>query len=156
MIGDGRGQLAARISYRRYTSATCLVWREQTEWMSGCLVSCHCCDPCRATHSRRFPRHFLNCNFPQEMKEKTARTWTPRLGREVPDVLLPDIREHPTVTVSRTQCRSKFPQFKDVAGMPRYTPTPPQKGPFAPVLPPLCHCVAGKVPRKNGSRYTGV
>ena len=29
------------------------------------------------------------------MKEKRARTWTPRLGLEVPDVLLPDIRDHP-------------------------------------------------------------
>ena len=26
------------------------------------------------------------------MKEKTARTWTPRLGLELPDALLPDIR----------------------------------------------------------------
>ena len=28
------------------------------------------------------------------MKEKTARTWTPRLGPELPDVILPDIRDH--------------------------------------------------------------
>ena len=27
------------------------------------------------------------------MKEETARIWTPRLGLELPDVLLPDIRE---------------------------------------------------------------
>ena len=29
------------------------------------------------------------------MKEKTARTWTPRLCLKVLDVLLPDIRDHP-------------------------------------------------------------
>ena len=29
------------------------------------------------------------------MKEKRARTWTPRLGPEVADVFLPDIRDHP-------------------------------------------------------------
>ena len=29
------------------------------------------------------------------MKGKRARTGTPRLGLEVPDVLLPDIRDHP-------------------------------------------------------------
>ena len=29
------------------------------------------------------------------MKDKTARTGTPRLGLEVPDVLLADIRNHP-------------------------------------------------------------
>ena len=45
--------------------------------------------------TRRFPRHFWNCDFPKETKEKTARTWAPRLGLEVPDVLLPDIRDHP-------------------------------------------------------------
>ena len=38
--------------------------------------------------SRRFSRHSLNCN------EKRARTWSPRLGLEVPEVLLPDIRDH--------------------------------------------------------------
>ena len=31
------------------------------------------------------------------MKEKTARTLTPKLGLELPDVLLPDIRDHPTL-----------------------------------------------------------
>ena len=29
------------------------------------------------------------------MKEKTARTWTPTLGLKPPDVLLPDIHDHP-------------------------------------------------------------
>ena len=29
------------------------------------------------------------------MKEKMAKTWTPRLGLELPDVLLPDIRDLP-------------------------------------------------------------
>ena len=32
------------------------------------------------------------------MKEKTARTWTPRLGLELPDVLLPDIRDLPIIS----------------------------------------------------------
>ena len=35
------------------------------------------------------------------MKEKAARTWTPRLGLELPDVFLPDIRGHPTECASR-------------------------------------------------------
>ena len=29
------------------------------------------------------------------MKEKTARSWAPRLGLEIPDIPLPDIRDHP-------------------------------------------------------------
>ena len=28
--------------------------------------------------SRRFPRHFWNCDFPRETKEKTTRIWAPR------------------------------------------------------------------------------
>ena len=40
------------------------------------------------------------------MKEKTARTWTPRLGLELPGVLLPDIRDLPTL-VRASKSRKK-------------------------------------------------
>ena len=40
------------------------------------------------------------------MKEKRAGTWTPRLGLKVPDVLLPDIRGHPTI---KTRWMSAIP-----------------------------------------------
>ena len=48
--------------------------------------------------SRRFPRHFLSCDFPEEMKEKDGKNLNSQdlhLALEVPDVLLPDIRDHP-------------------------------------------------------------
>ena len=48
------------------------------------------------------------------MKEKTARTSIPRLGLELPDVLLPDIRDHPTkvpaVTIRGAQTSNGSPR----------------------------------------------
>ena len=41
--------------------------------------------------SRRFPRHFLNSDFPLENEGKDGKNLAPRLGlEEVPDALLPD------------------------------------------------------------------
>ena len=42
-----------------------------------------------------FPDIFGPAIFPRKRKKKTARTWAPRLGLELPDVLLPDLREDP-------------------------------------------------------------
>ena len=39
------------------------------------------------------------------MNEKTARTWTPRLGLELPDVFLPDIRDDP-ILATKSQTKS--------------------------------------------------
>ena len=43
------------------------------------------------------------------MNEKTARTWTPRLGLELPDVLLPDICDDPKIVgnIEENQAQKK-------------------------------------------------
>ena len=45
------------------------------------------------------------------MKEKTARTWTPRLGLELPDVLLADIRDLPTSWSQYGQAGPTWPSW---------------------------------------------
>ena len=62
--------------------------------------------------SRHSPRHFLNCECSEEMKEKTAKTWPPRFGLGLPDVLLPDVRNHPSEGRKSGGCFAKFsPRF---------------------------------------------
>ena len=58
--------------------------------------------------------------------------------------------------MSRTQRRSKFPLFSRCRGdVALHTPLPLKKDPVAPVLPPLCHCVAGKFVAKTDRATRG-
>ena len=49
-----------------------------------------------------FSQTFFDVRFSLGNEGKTARTWTPRLGLELPDVLLPDIRDLPMHPLLRT------------------------------------------------------
>ena len=45
--------------------------------------------------SRRFPRPFFELRFSLGNERKDGKNLNSRLGLEVPDVLLPDIRDNP-------------------------------------------------------------
>ena len=87
--------------------------------------------------SSYFPRNLLSCDLPYEIKEKTARTWAPRLGLEVRDVLLPDIGTtrfwvHEQQSTDYGQLRQNYlnHDFQTKVGqeLPKEFPVPPSVG----------------------------
>ena len=49
---------------------------------------------------RRIPRLFLECDFAWEMKDTRGKTVCPRLGLEVPDILVPDVGDQPSLDIT--------------------------------------------------------
>ena len=93
---------------------------------------------------------------PRRAKTRNSQnTWKRKTG-----IVFPELRSvahhccyHPCCANSVAANPRKF---RDVAEVSYQSPIAPAKKPVSPILLPPCHCVAGDVPCKNGSRYTGV